>query len=378
VLERTLGVPIFQEQVMKLAIVAAGFTPGRGGSAAPLHGRLARKGGWNFEQRLHRRHARARLQRGLRPRIFRQIQGFGEYGFPESHSASFALLVYVSSWLKCHEPAAFCCALLNSQPMGFYAPAQLVRDAREHGVKVRPVDVMHSQWECHLEGEGEAPALRLGLNRVKGLPRAAAERVVTVVRESTDAITRLNQLLHRARLDRRAVDALADAGALAALAGHRHKARWTAAGVEEAMPLFGEQAVAEAEPMLRAPREGEDIVADYSRIGLTLGRHPLALLRERLAAAGVMPADDLWQQPADSPVVIAGLVINRQRPGSAAGVTFMTLEDETGIVNLICWRKIAEQYRKTVLNARLLLVVGPAAALRRCAACHCPAPGRLE
>ncbi len=359
VLKRTLGVPIFQEQVMQLAIVAAGFSPGEADQLRRSMAAWKKQGGLG--------HLEDRLISGMRERgysedyarrIFRQIQGFGEYGFPESHSASFALLVYVSAWLKCHEPAAFCAALLNSQPMGFYAPAQLVRDARDHGVEVRPVDVMHSQWDCHLEGEGEAPALRLGLNRVKGLSRDAAERVVTVVRESTDAITRLDQLLHRARLDRRAVDALADAGALAALAGHRHKARWTAAGVEEAMPLFGEQAVAEAEPMLRAPREGEDIIADYSRIGLTLGRHPLALLRERLAAAGVMPADDLWQQPADSPVVIAGLVINRQRPGSAAGVTFMTLEDETGIVNLICWRKMAEQYRKTVLNARLLLVAG--------------------
>ncbi|MCP1726366.1 error-prone DNA polymerase [Natronospira proteinivora] len=360
VLKRTLGVPIFQEQVMQMAIVAAGFTPGEADQLRRAMAAWKKRGGLgHFEDRLIQGMRERGYSEDYARRIFRQIQGFGEYGFPESHSASFALLVYVSAWLKCHEPAAFCAALLNSQPMGFYAPAQLVRDAREHGVEVRPVDVLHSQWECSLEpGAGQEPALRLGLNRVKGLSRVAGERVVAAIRGHDEPPLSLEALCVRARLDRRAVDALADAGALSGLLGHRHKARWAAVGVEAPTPLFGEMAVAEATPMLAVPAEGEDIVADYGRLGLTLGRHPLALLREQMAARGVMKAAQLWEQPSESLVITAGLVINRQRPGSARGVTFMTLEDESGIINLICWRKLAEQYRPVVLNARLLLVSG--------------------
>ncbi|WP_406672750.1 error-prone DNA polymerase [Natronospira sp.] len=360
VLERTLGVPIFQEQVMQLAIVAAGFTPGEADQLRRAMAAWKKRGGLgHFEDRLIAGMRERGYSEDYAHRVFRQIQGFGEYGFPESHSASFALLVYVSAWLKCHEPAAFTAALLNSQPMGFYAPAQLVRDAREHGVEVRAVDILHSQWECTLEvGHQGEPAIRLGFNQVKGLAREAAERVVAVVQQGGCGLSRLDQFLQRAGLDRRAVDALADAGALASLAGHRHRARWQAAGVEAPTPLFGEAAMAEAEPMLRPPREGEDIAADYGRLGLSLGRHPLALLRERLAKADILPAEALWRQAPESPVVTAGLVINRQRPGSAAGVTFMTLEDETGVINLICWRKLAERYRQVVLQSRLLVVVG--------------------
>ncbi|MDQ2068887.1 error-prone DNA polymerase [Natronospira bacteriovora] len=358
VLERTLGVPIFQEQVMQLAIVAAGFSPGEADQLRRSMAAWKKRGGLgHFEDRLINGMRERGYSEDFARRVFKQIQGFGEYGFPESHSASFALLVYVSAWLKCHEPAAFCAALLNSQPMGFYAPAQLVRDAREHGVTVYPVDVRHSQWECTLEpDEDGAPALRLGLNRIKGLAREVGERVARVMTAVDGAIGSVDELRHRAGLDRRAVDALADAGALASLAGHRHRARWAAAGIEAPTPLFASGAVAEAEPMLRKPREGEDLLADYGRLGLSLGRHPLALLRDRLE--GWQTAADLWQCPADSPVLTGGLVINRQRPGSARGVTFMTLEDETGNINLICWRRLAEQYRPVVLNARLLMVVG--------------------
>jgi len=250
VLSRTLGVPIFQEQVMQLAIVAAGFTPGEADQLRRAMAAWKKRGGLgHFEDRLIQGMRQRGYEEEYARRVFRQIQGFGEYGFPESHSASFALLVYVSAWLKCHEPAAFCAALLNSQPMGFYAPAQLVQDARAHGVEVRPVDILHSQWECSLEpGEAGEPAIRLGLNRVKGLAREAGERVVACIRDSASPLSSLEALLHKARLDRRAVDALADAGALSSFLGHRHKARWAAVGVEPPTPLFGSQAVSEANP----------------------------------------------------------------------------------------------------------------------------------
>jgi error-prone DNA polymerase len=358
VLRRTLGVPIFQEQVMQLAIVAAGFSPGEADQLRRAMAAWKRKGGLgHFEERLIRGMRERGYAEEFARQIFRQILGFGEYGFPESHAASFALLVYVSAWLKRHEPAAFTAALINSQPMGFYAPSQLVQDARRHGVEVRPVDVRSSDWDCTLEpGEGGEPALRLGLRLAKGLPEAAARRLVEA--RARGGFADVQSLASRAALDRRELGCLAAAGALAALAGHRHRAAWDVAGVEGPLPILPEPRIAEGIPLLRTPREGEDIVADYAHTGLTLRRHPVALLRERLAARGCVPAVGLRELPHGATVRTAGLVITRQRPGSAGGVTFVTLEDETGSINLIVWRDVAERQRRVLLGSRLMAVAG--------------------
>jgi error-prone DNA polymerase len=358
VLKRTLGVPIFQEQVMQLAIVAAGFTPGEADQLRRAMAAWKRKGGLgHFEERLITGMRERGYAEDFAKAIFRQILGFGEYGFPESHAASFALLVYVSAWLKRHEPAAFTAALINSQPMGFYAPAQLVQDARRHGVEVRPVDVRASDWDCTLEkaGGGE-PVLRLGLRLVKGLQEEAGMRIATA--RGTGPFESVQELAERARLERRDLDNLAAAGALAGLAGHRHRAAWKVAGVESPLPLLPEIRIAEGIPMLRPPREGEDIVADYRHTGLTLGRHPVALLRPRLDERGIVSAARLRELENGSRVRTAGLVITRQRPGSAQGVTFVTLEDETGQVNLIVWEKTAERQRKALVGSRLMGVTG--------------------
>ena len=364
VLERTHGVPIFQEQVMKIAMVAADF------SAAEADGLRRSMAAWKKKGGLEP--WRERLKRGMRDngyadefadRIFEQIKGFGSYGFPESHAVSFALLVYVSSYLKCHEPAAFAAALLNSQPMGFYAPAQIVADARRHGVAVRPTDVRHSHVDCSLEAEpgvaaaaGDRPALRLGLRLVRGLAPAAAERIAAARAEAP--FQSVADLVQRARLDRRARNALARADALRGLAGHRHSAQWqiAAAGVQD--DLFAGLDAPEPSVTLAEPREAADIVADYASTGLTLRRHPMALLRERLRATGVLCAADFNRQADGRNVHVAGIVTMRQRPGSAKGTTFVTLEDETGQVNLVIHARLLARYRVAVVSARLLRVLG--------------------
>jgi error-prone DNA polymerase len=358
VLERTLGVPIFQEQVMQLAVVAAGFTPGEADELRRSMAAWRRRGGLEkFEQRLHEGMGARGYSHEFASRIFRQIQGFGEYGFPESHASSFALLVYASAWIKRHEPAVFTCALLNSQPMGFYAPAQLVRDARMHGVEVRAVDVLASDWDCTLErrDDGE-PALRLGLRQVKGLSEAGAQRIVTA--RCNGIFASVQELVQRAALNQCDRDALAAAGALTRLAGNRHRAAWEVAGVDATATLLAHAAAREGIPMLPPPTEGETIVADYHSLGLSLGRHPLALLRERLRAHAITSASDLRNFAHGTRVRAAGIVITRQRPSSASGVTFVTLEDETGHVNLIVWARVAEEQRRPLLEARLLEVRG--------------------
>jgi error-prone DNA polymerase len=362
VLRRTLGVPIFQEQVIQLAMVAAGFSAGEADALRRAMAAWKRKGGLEpFERRLIDGMRQRGYPEDYARRIFEQIKGFGEYGFPESHAASFALLAYVSAWLKRHHPAAFTCALLNSQPMGFYAPAQLVADARRHGVAVRPAAADRSRWDCTLEPAddgapqaGAAPALRLGLRLVKGLSRAGADRLVGARGEAP--LSGVRDLARRARLDRRDLQALADAGALAPLAGHRRRAHWQVLGTAASVPLApdGEGAC----PPLPPPGPGEDLAADYGSLGLTLGPHPLAMLRERLAPMGVTPAAGLHDIPHGAPATACGLVICRQRPGSAAGVVFLTLEDETGTVNVIVWPALVERARRTLLSARLLAVVG--------------------
>ena len=358
VLQRTLGVPIFQEQVMQLAVVAAGFTPGEADRLRRAMAAWKRRGGLGpFEEKLIRGMQSRGYSEEFAKQIFQQILGFGEYGFPESHSASFALLVYVSCWLKRHTPAAFTCALLNSQPMGFYSASQLTQDARRHGVEVRPVDINESHWDSSLEkrvDNGEA-ALRLGLRQVKGLSEGAGEAIVVA---RTSPYRSIQQLLEKTGLNRRELDALAAAGALKSLAGHRHKVRWTVAGVETPTPLFSSLDRFEALPMLRKPTEGQDVVADYQSVGLTLGRHPIALIRGYLDGHGYVPASRLSELQSGQWMKIAGLVITKQRPGTASGVTFVTLEDETGCSNLVVWKKIAEDQRDVLLNARLMGVQG--------------------
>jgi len=514
VLKRTLGVPIFQEQVMQLAIVAAGFSPGEADRLRRAMAAWKRKGGLEpFQKQLIDGMRERGYEESFAQQIFKQILGFGEYGFPEcvvgetrvvdadsgkwltideivsgraclnntlacdedlrlrkrkvlrviqsgvkfvwrlrsalgheimataehpfltmggwrelgklkagdhvatarsiplseflesrdlsrlahsdlywdrivqiepvgeretydlqiegdhnflakhfvvhnSHSASFALLVYTSAWLKHYEPAAFCAALVNSQPMGFYAPAQLVRDARGHGVEVRAVDAMISEWDCTLERrEDGRPALRLGLRLVKHLSQEGAARLLAA--RAVRAFGSIADMAERAALDRRDLEALAAADALTKLTGHRHRAVWQVTGVERALPLLpAATAVDEGIPLLRAPREGQDIVADYGSLGLTLRRHPLALLRDTLQRRGVVPTQDLWGQPNGKSVITAGLVITRQRPGSAGGVTFVTMEDETGYVNLIVWNRVAIEQRAALLESRLLEVHG--------------------
>ncbi|EIC22114.1 error-prone DNA polymerase [Thiorhodovibrio frisius] len=359
VLGRTLGVPIFQEQVIKIAMVAAGFDAGEADRLRRSMAAWKKRGGLG--------HIRQRLLDGMRARgyapafaeqLYRQILGFGEYGFPESHAASFALLVYVSAWLKCQEPAAFFAALLNSQPMGFYAPAQLVRAAKGQGVEVRPADVRHSDWDCTLEADARgAPALRLGLRLVKGLGRGGGERLIAA--RELGGYSSVAELASRARLDRRDLNALAAADCLRGLAADRHQAAWQVSGYQVPLPLFQqveEAGSADPCPTLAAPSEGENIVADYASLGLSLRRHPLALLRPRLNQKRLLSAAEADQAINGLCIETAGLVINRQRPASANEVTFVTLEDETGFVNLIVWRQIAECYRQPLLNASLLRV----------------------
>ena len=353
-LVRTLGVPIFQEQVMQLAVVAAGFSPGDADRLRRAMAAWKRRGGLGpFEDKLKQGMRVRGYSDDFAEQIFRQIKGFGEYGFPESHAASFALLVYVSAWLKCHEPAAFFCALLNSQPMGFYAPSQLVQAARRAGVDVRPVDVNASDVDNSLEAAADGrPALRLGLRQVKHLAADAAARLVACRPSAGYGTTA--RLADRASLGQRDLRALASAGALVALAGHRHLAAWQAEGTDVRDDLLHAAEAEEPAPLLSRPSEGEDLVADYRALGLTLGRHPLALLRERLRDEGYCRADQLTEALNGRAVYVAGLVITKQRPGSASGVTFVTLEDESGTINLVVWQQTAEQQRRELLGARLM------------------------
>jgi error-prone DNA polymerase len=394
VLERTLGVPIFQEQVMQLAMVAAGFTPGEADELRRSMAAWRRKGGLeHFHQRLISGMRQRGYSREFAERIYQQICGFGEYGFPESHSASFALLAYVSSWLKHYEPATFLAAMLNSQPLGFYSPSELVQDARRHGVEIRSVDVTMSDWECTLESpltacrlpltENESlitghespvtshsfqyplegyqshasqPAVRLGFLMVKGLAQVSAERMV-VARMQTP-FEDIGDLARRAGLNKRDLQKLAAAGALTALAGHRHNAHWLAAGADVLPRLLRDAPISERLPQLPSPSEGEDLIADYASLGLTLGCHPLTLLRRRLTRMRLATAEELRGLPHGRSARTAGIVTCRQRPGTAKGVVFVTLEDETGYTNVIVWNALVEKQRRELLNSSLLGVAG--------------------
>ena len=342
---------------MQLAIVAAGFS---GGEADQLRRSMAawkRRGGLEaFEERLIKGMRERGYSAEFAQQLFRQIKGFGEYGFPESHAASFALLVYVSAWLKCHEPAIFACALLNSQPMGFYAPAQIVQAAERQGVEVRCVDVNYSEPDCVLEpGDHGKPALRLGLRLIKGLSDQGARRLFE--ERAAGSYTSVTELAARVVLTRADYAALAAADALRSIAGNRYYANWQTAGIERPIPIFGIAHFSEGTPLLREPEPLASVIADYASIGLSLRQHPLALLRPELGRFCRVAAE-LAELPDKARVHIVGLVITRQRPGNAANVTFVTLEDETGFINLVIWEKVAEKQRNVLLNATVLGVSG--------------------
>ncbi len=356
-LGRTLGVPIFQEQVMQLSMLAAGFTPGEADGLRRSMAAWRRKGGVEkYYDRLIHGMVRNGYERAFAESVFEQIKGFSEYGFPESHSASFALLVYASSWLKCHYPAEFLAAMLNSQPLGFYTPWQLVQDARRHGVQVLPVDVQCSAVDCTLEDVQQVAAVRLGMCMVRGLSQATAGRIVAARLqapfESADALAR------RCALTRDDLQLLAAADALASLAGHRRQQVWQASAWHAAPALLREAPVHEVALALPPAPEGEDILWDHSALGLSLRRHPVALLRPRLQKRQVFTAEQLRQIPDGQLVRHVGIVTTRQQPPAAKGTAFVTLEDETGSVQVICWKSLYDAQRAELLHSRLMGVYG--------------------
>ncbi|MBV7542676.1 error-prone DNA polymerase [Acidovorax sp. sic0104] len=356
-LGRTLGVPVFQEQVMQISILAAGFTPGEADGLRRAMAAWKRKGGLGkyYSKIVDGMTARG-YERAFAEQIFEQIKGFSEYGFPESHAASFALLVYASCWIKRHEPAAFLAALLNSQPMGFYSPSQLVQDAKRHGVEVRPVDVMYSGVESSLEDLPNTPAVRLGLHMVRGLRTDSAERIVLARRKSP--FDNAEELARRARLEQHEMKLLAAAGALATLSGHRRQQVWDAAALHAPPELLLEAPVDEEFLELPAAPEGEDVLWDYASVGLTLRSHPMALLRKKLDKYKLKTSEEL-RRVADGRIVrTAGIVTLRQQPETAKGTIFVSLEDEHGSTQVICWRHVKEAQREVLLGSRLMAVKG--------------------
>ena len=357
---------------MQIAVLAAGFTPGE--ADALRRAMAAWKRGGNLQQ-YERRLVDGMTARGYEPEfaqsVFEQIKGFSSYGFPESHAASFALLVYVSCWIKHHHPAEFLAAMLNSQPLGFYTPSQLVQDAKRHGVEVRPVDVVHSDWDCTLENPatvraeltsvraelvGAPPAVRLGLRLVSGLRAESAERLLSA--RGSKPFTTTQDLARRANLDQPQMKLLAAADALSSLSGHRRQQVWDAAALRTAPGLMKDALVDEAPLALPEAPEGEAIVWDYDSLGLTLRRHPLALLRPQLTKRRLMSAEALNQAPNGRLVRHCGIVTLRQQPGTAAGVVFVSLEDETGVVQVIVWKHLRERQRTVLTQSRLLAVHG--------------------
>lgn len=367
ILGKTKGVPLFQEQAMRIAIEAARFTPGEANGLRRAMATFRNAGTIHeFEQMMVERMAARGYERAFAERCFSQIRGFGEYGFPESHAASFARLVWVSSWLKHHHPAVFACGLLNSQPMGFYAPAQIVGDARAHGVEVRPVDVNASGWDCALErdGEGGALALRLGFRQVDGFAKAWAGTLVEV-REEGGAFPDLGALQARAGLPRAALERLAAADALGSLGLGRRPALWAASGLAGGRPppllaaaAEGGAAAPEAQAELPLMRPSEEVIADYQVLRLSLKGHPMLHLRDLFGREGASTCVAATAARNGAAVRVAGVVLVRQKPGSAKGVLFLTLEDETGIANAVLWPKVALTFRREVMTARLLLVDG--------------------
>ena len=380
ILERTLGVPLFQEQVMQIAIAGAGYSGGeadqlrRDMAAWRRNGKLAR-----HRERLLEGFARKGISREFGEALFQQIQGFGDYGFPESHAASFALLVYASAWQKTHYPAHFACALLNSQPMGFYAPATIVSDARRHGVEVRDVDITRSAWDSTLEpaserssitstAEGAHRALRLGFRLVKGFGEKSARRIEAARAEAP--FSDIDDVARRASLSRGELEALAEAGAFEALVPGRRQALW-ASRAPRPFGLFEQKAWQEPRPSLPELRPAERLTLDYRSKRLSIESHPMHHFRAELARRGVLTAAELGRAPKGAAVRVAGVVLCRQQPSTASGVVFMTLEDETGFINLVLWRRIFETYRLPAVHASILLAVGDVERQDR------PAPGEV-
>ncbi|MGE0741039.1 MAG: error-prone DNA polymerase [Hyphomonadaceae bacterium] len=382
VLKRTLGVPLFQEQAMQIAIVAAGFTPPEADKLRRAMATFKRVGtiGTLKDKFINGMLANG-YERAFAEASFAQIEGFGEYGFPESHAASFAILVYVSCWLKCHYPDVFAAALLNAQPMGFYAPAQIVRDAAEHGVEIRPIDVNQSDWDNTLEPGPAAVerlhqrhesmrgdirsthAMRLGFRQAKGFRQGELEQLVARRGRGYDSV---RDVWLRSGLPASTIEHLADIDAFRSLGLDRRDALWAARGLnrvggQEDLPLFARAHDPTREPDFDLPAMalGEHIVEDYRTIGLSLKAHPAALLRDELAARRAVKAETLPRIPNGQRTRVAGLVLVRQRPGTASGVIFMTLEDETGIANIVVWPKLFEQFRREVLGGRLVAIDGP-------------------
>ena len=383
VLGRTLGVPLFQEQAMKIAIVAAGFTAGEADLLRRAMATFRRVGTIHtFQQKMIDGMVARGYEREFAERCFRQIEGFGEYGFPESHAAAFALLVYASSWLKAYYPDVFCAAILNAQPMGFYAPGQLIRDAREHGIEIRPADINHSTWDNALEPAVFDPervaarhasmrgmirsshAVRLGLRQIKGLSEDDVMRLVALRGRGYDSV---RDLWLRTGLPRAVIERLADADCFGSLGLSRRQALWAAkaldlASATERLPLFDRGGTVnpeiEAEVHLPAMLPGEEVINDYRYLSFSLKAHPVSFLRSLFARGGIVPNERLTQMRNGRRVSVAGLVLIRQRPGSARGVIFMTLEDETGVANIVVWQKMFERYRRAVLGARLVRIDG--------------------
>jgi error-prone DNA polymerase len=362
ILGRTLGVPIFQEQAMKIAIDAARFSPKEANELRKAMATFRSRGTIEtLQAKMVGRMTDRGYAREFAERCFNQIKGFGDYGFPESHAASFAKLVYVSSWMKCHYPAAFACGLLNSQPMGFYAPAQIVRDARDHGVEVRGVDVNYSDWNCTLEPCASGFALRLGLRQVEGMRQDAGLRLMA----ARDApFVDVGDVKTRARLDRGMIGKLAAADAFRSCGIDRRQALWQGKGLRDApaLALFDHAESAgegeEPEVVLPAMAQAEHVVADYQTLRLSLKAHPMAFFRGSLRAQGFSSSHNLIHMAHGERVSLAGLVLVRQKPGSAKGVCFITLEDEDGVANLVIWPKLFEHYRGLIMSARLLVVHG--------------------
>ncbi len=363
ILEKTLGVSIFQEQVMQIAMKAADFTPGEADELRRAMGAWKRSG----EMHIHKHKLMERMKAkgysdSFAEQICKQIEGFGEYGFPESHSASFALLAYKSSWLKCHRPAAFFAAMINSQPMGFYQPAQLLEQAKRQGVEILPVDVTTSNWDCTLEPSSTASstksrfAIRLGMRLVRALRKNEVQNIVTA--RDGERFQSIVDLAYRAKLPRRATHALAMSGALRSLAEHRNVALWDVWGTDHRPSLVSGASSAERQVQLPTSSEWEDMVRDYSKMRLTTGRHPLALLRTKLDELGVLPRSQLDAAANGSIVRVCGLVTHLQHPQTARGVIFASLEDETGINNIILWPDVFDKYRHKILQTNLMLVRG--------------------
>ncbi|MBV8457164.1 MAG: error-prone DNA polymerase, partial [Acetobacteraceae bacterium] len=354
VLGKTLGVPLFQEQAMQVAMVCAGFTPDEADALRRSMATFRFTGGVShFKQKLIAGMVAHGYSEDFATKTFSQIEGFGSYGFPESHAASFALIAYASSWMKCHYPAVFACALLNSQPMGFYAPAQIVRDAREHGIEVRPICANNSRWDCTLEGS----ALRLGLRMVKGLANKHGADVVAARGEFPYAD--IEDLQRRAALPVAALERLAEADAFRNFGLDRRTALWGIRGLTDAPARFVDQTDLPEPPVALIPApEPREVVDDYRSTDLSLRRHPVAFMREDLSHAGMITCRDLQALPDGKRVTVPGIVLVRQRPGSAEGVLFVTIEDETGVANLIIWPSVFERQRRLILSASMVACRG--------------------